>query len=166
MRVDNGVSKPFPYSLLATKTLKKRTVACTTGGKASDDALASDAVPLPDSQALNLAVVEADKLRKQLAAHNAEFQRLNAHIDQISSAIHHLEEELKQRDAKLAADNAEFQRLNAHIDQISSAYSRVKKQLTETKRHHEIETEQVRERVTQANRLLHSKSISLAESEA
>ena len=166
MRVDNGVSKPFPYSPLVTKTLKKRTVACITGAKASDDALASDAVPLPDSQALNLAVVEADKLRKQLAAHNAEFQRLNAHIEQISSAIHHLEEELKQRDATLAADNAEFQRLNAHIDQISSAYSRVQKQLIETKRHREIETEQVRERVTQTNRLLHSKSISLAESEA
>ena len=166
MRVDNGVSKPFPYSPLVTKTLKKRTVACITGGKASASSLASDAVPLPDSQALNLAVVEADKLRKQLAAHNAEFQRLNAHIEQISSAIHHLEEELKQRDATLAADNAEFQRLNAHIDQISSAFSRVQKQLTETKRHHETEIEQVRERFAQANRLLHSKSISLAESEA
>ena len=141
-------------------------MACITGGKASDDTLASDAVPLPESPALNLAVVEADKSRKQLAAHNAEFQRLNAHIEQISSAIHHLEEELKQRDATLAADNAEFQRLNTQIDQISSAYSRVQKQLTETKRRHEIETEQVRERVTQANRLLHSKSISLAESEA
>jgi hypothetical protein len=31
MRVDTGVSKPFPYSPLVTKTLKKRTVACITG---------------------------------------------------------------------------------------------------------------------------------------
>jgi len=31
MRVDTGVSKPFPYSPVVTKTLKKRTVACITG---------------------------------------------------------------------------------------------------------------------------------------
>jgi GT2 family glycosyltransferase/predicted nucleic acid-binding Zn-ribbon protein len=151
---------------LAAGNLASEAEQRSRDGKASDEALASDAMPLPESPALNLAVVEADKLQKQLAAHNAEFQRLNAHIEQISSAIHHLEEELKQRDAALAADNAEFQRLNTHIDQISSAFSRVQKQLTETKRHHEIEIEQVRERFAQANRLLHSKSISLAESEA
>ena len=35
LRVDNGVSKPFPYSPLVTKTLKKRTVACITGAHRS-----------------------------------------------------------------------------------------------------------------------------------
>ena len=35
MRVDNGVSKPFPYSPVVTKTLKKRTVACITGAHRS-----------------------------------------------------------------------------------------------------------------------------------
>jgi len=35
MPVDNGVSKPFSYSPLVTKTLKKRTVACITGAHRS-----------------------------------------------------------------------------------------------------------------------------------
>ena len=119
---------------------------------------------------LSAATLHSEQELKQrdatLAADNAEFQRLNAHIEQLSAAILRSEQEMKQRDATLAADNAEFQRLNAHIDQISSAFSKVQKQLTEAERHRETETEQVREGVTQANRLLHSKSISLAESEA
>src|ERR1700682_5887412 len=170
--------------------------------KVRNDVLTTGAAGLPDSPALNLAALEADRrlgretarltseIKRQakhierisaailhseqelkqrdatLAADNAEFQRLNAHIEQLSAAILRSEQEMKQRDATLAADNAEFQRLNAHIDQISSAFSKVQKQLTEAERHRETETEQVREGVTQANRLLHSKSISLAESEA
>src|SRR6202011_5369776 len=119
---------------------------------------------------LSAAILHSEQELKQraapLAADNAEFQRLNAHIEQISAALLRSEQELKQRDATLAADNAEFQRLNAHIEQKSSAFLKVQKQLTEAERHHKTETEQVREGVTQANRLLHSKNISLAESEA
>ncbi len=162
--------------------------------RASDEPLTTGATRLPESPALNLAALEADRLRREaalltseikrqakhieqisaavhrseeelkqrdetLAADNAEFQRLNAHIEQVSAALLRSEQELKQRDATLAADNAEFQRLNAHIEQISSAFSNAQRQ-------HETEIEQVRERVTQASRLLHTKSISLAESEA
>src|SRR5438552_6578491 len=162
--------------------------------RAIDEAITTGATRLPESPALNLAALEADRLRREaalltseikrqakhieqisaavhrseeelkerdaaLAANNTEFQRLNAHIEQVSAALLRSEQELKQRDATLAADNAEFQRLNAHIEQISSAFSNAQRQ-------HETEIEQVRERVTQANRLLHSKSISLAESEA
>ncbi|OLC99949.1 MAG: hypothetical protein AUH86_01220 [Acidobacteria bacterium 13_1_40CM_4_58_4] len=148
---------------------------------------------------------KADQRDAALAANNAEFQRLNAHIEQISSAVHRSEEELKQRDAtiarlethrsraeeelkqrdatiadlearrnqveaahrqQLAANSAEFQRLNAHIERLSSAFSEVQKQLAESHRQHETDIEQVRERVRQANQLLHSKSITLAQREA
>jgi methyl-accepting chemotaxis protein len=190
--------------------------------KAWDNVLTTGAARLSESPALNLAALEADRLRREaalltseikrqaehierisaavldseqelqqrdatLAANNAEFQRLNAHIEQISAAVLRSEQELQQRDGTLAADNAEFQRLNAHIEQISaavhrseeelkqrdatieqisSAFSDIQAQLAEAQRHHETEIEQVRERVAQTNRLLHSKSISLAESEA
>jgi GT2 family glycosyltransferase len=145
--------------------------------KTGDEALITGAAHLAESPALNLAALEADRLRREVAllmseikrqaehieqisaADNAEFQRLNAHIEQVSAALLRSDQELKQRDATLAADNAEFQRLNAHIEQISSAFSNAQRQ-------HEAEIEQVRERVAQTNRLLHSKSISLAESEA
>jgi GT2 family glycosyltransferase len=170
--------------------------------KARNDVLITGAARLPESPALNLAALEADRLRREAAfltseikrqaeqieqisaADNAEFQRLNAHIEQVSAAVLNAERELKGRDAaitelearriqeeaahqqQLAAGNAEFQRLNAHIEQLLSAFSKVQKQLTDAERHHETEIEQVRERVTQTNRLLHSTSISLAESEA
>jgi GT2 family glycosyltransferase/glycosyltransferase involved in cell wall biosynthesis len=141
---------------------------------------------------------KADQRDAALTANNAEFQRLNTHIEQISAAVHRSEEELKQRDAALTANNAEFQRLNTHIEQISAAVHRSKEelkqrdatlaanniefqrllkeraksisdiqaQLAEAQRHHDTEIEQVRERFAQANRLLHSKNVSLAESEA
>jgi O-antigen biosynthesis protein len=162
--------------------------------KASADALRTAPRPLPGAQALNVAVLEADKLRKQVAADTAEFERLNAHIKQISRAIHRAEEELKQRDATLAANNAAFQRLNAHIEQLSSAVHRAEEELeqrdatlaannaefqrlnahidkisaafAEAERQRETEINQARERLTQTNLLLHSRSISLAETEA
>ena len=152
--------------------------------KSRDEALITDAPHLAESPALNLAALEADRLRREVAllmseikrqaehieqksaADNAEFQRLNAHIEQISAALLRSEQEMKQRDATLAADSAEFQRLNAHIEQISAALLRSEQEMKQRGRRHETEIEQVRERVTQANRLLHSKSISLAESEA
>jgi len=104
------------------------------------------------SVALHRSEEELKKRDATLAADNAEFQRLNAHIEQISAAVHRSEEELKQRDAT--------------IEQISSAFSDIQAQLAEAQRQHETEIEQVRERFAQTNRLLHSKSISLAESEA
>ena len=134
--------------------------------KIRNDVLTTGAARLPDSPALNLAALEADRLRRETARLTSEIKRQAEHIERISAALLHSEQELKQRDTTLAADNAEFQRLNAHIEQISSAFLKVQKQLTEAERHRETETEQIREGVTQANRLLHSKSISLAESEA
>jgi GT2 family glycosyltransferase len=90
--------------------------------KGSDAALAA---PLPPSGALNLAVLEAEKLRKELAAQQAEFQRLNAHISQISAAVHRSEEELKQRDAAIADLEArgtqELQHLNSEIRDLKNS---------------------------------------------
>jgi GT2 family glycosyltransferase len=120
--------------------------------KTGDEALTTCAAHLAESPALNLAALEADRLRREVALLTNEIKRQAEHIEQISAA-------LLRSDQALAADNAEFERLNAHIEQISSAFSNAQRQ-------HETEIEQVCERVTQANRLLHSKSISLAESEA
>src|SRR5262249_19110844 len=95
-------------------------------GKGGDAALAAT---LPASGALNLAVLEVEKLRKELAAHQVEFQRLNAPFSQISAAVHRSEAELKQRDATIAANNAELQRLKADIEQISAAIARSEHEL-------------------------------------
>ena len=151
--------------------------------KARNDVLTTGAARLPESPALNLAALEADRLRREAAFLTSEIKRQAEHIERISAAVLNSERELKQRDATLAADNAEFQRLNAHIEQVSAALLRSEQELKQRdatlaadnaefqRLNAHIEQlssgfEQVRERVTQTNRLLHSKSISLAESEA
>src|ERR1700730_13603526 len=144
--------------------------------KARNDVLTAGVAHLPESPALNLAALEAEKLRRQVALLTSEINRQAEHIEQISAAIHDSERELQQRDATLAADNAEFQRLNAHIEQVSAALLRSEQEMQQRDatlaadnaefQRLNAHIEQMSERVTQTNRLLHSKSISLAESEA
>src|SRR5712692_9080211 len=97
--------------------------------RASDEALTTGAMRLPESPALNLAALEADRLRREAALLTSEIKRQAEHIEQISAAVHRSEEELKQRDETLAAHNAEFQRLNAHIEQLSAALLRSEQEL-------------------------------------
>lgn len=91
--------------------------------RASDETLTTASTRLPESPALNLAALEADRLRREAATLVSDIKRQAEHIEQISAAILRSEQELKQRDATIGANNAEFQRLNAEIERISSAFS-------------------------------------------
>ncbi|TMP96143.1 MAG: glycosyltransferase [Verrucomicrobia bacterium] len=92
--------------------------------EASENALTTGAMSHHGSPVLNLAALEADRLRKQLAQHGAEFERLNAHIERISAAVHRSEEELKQRSISLA----EQERCVVELT------DRLRKQLCDTRR--------------------------------
>jgi hypothetical protein len=121
--------------------------------RASDEALTELTTRLPNSPGLNLAALEADRLRREavraeqelkqrdatIAANKAEVQRLNAEIEQISAATVRSEQELKERDATIAANKAEFQRVNTEIERISSAFSSAQSELRDVKNSVEIE---------------------------
>jgi GT2 family glycosyltransferase len=84
--------------------------------RASDEALTTGSTRLPESPALNLAALEADRLRREAARLVSDIKRQAEHIERS-------EQELKRRDATIGANNAELQRLNAEIERISSAFS-------------------------------------------
>jgi GT2 family glycosyltransferase len=77
----------------------------------------------------NIAEEELKQREATIAAKDAEFQHLNAKIEQISTAIARSERELKQREATIAAKDAEFQHLSAKIEQISAAIARSEQEL-------------------------------------
>src|SRR5712692_4306882 len=110
------------------------------GLRASYEVLTKVTARLPRSPSLNLpvleAVLEADRLRKLLATHHAEFQRLNAHIERVSAAVQRSEEQLNQRHAHIERVSAAVQRSeeqlkqrDAHIERVSAAVQRSEEQL-------------------------------------
>jgi len=121
------------------------------GLRASDEVLTKATARLPRSPSLNLAGLEAYRLRKQ-----------------VSAAVQRSEEKLKQRDATLATRNAEFQRLNAEIEQISSALSKARNELKEREKSisdMQLKLVEAERRHAQINGLLLRRSVSLAEHE-
>jgi GT2 family glycosyltransferase/glycosyltransferase involved in cell wall biosynthesis len=79
----------------------------------------------------------------------------------------HLERELEQFRLHHEKERAEFQReIEKLRDRLAKTEARHKSQVEEVKGHYDSEIEQLRDRIIEINQLLHTRSISLAESEA
>src|SRR5207237_752376 len=118
----------------------------------------------------------SDSLRQSKIESAARASNLAKQTLQIAKLERHLKAERTESEAQLKAERTEYEaRLKAESEQLSQYKVEVELQIAKLERHLKIETEQLsernveveqlRDRYTQINRLLHSRSVSLAEHE-
>src|SRR6266480_2429194 len=118
----------------------------------------------------------SDSLRQSKIESAARASNLAKQTLQIAKLERHLKAERTESEARLKAERTESEaRLKAESEQLYQYKVEVELQIAKLERHLKIETEQLsernveveqlRDRYTQINRLLHSRSVSLAEHE-
>jgi GT2 family glycosyltransferase len=142
--------------------------------KVTDEALAAANARLPESPGVNLALLEADRLRREVAILASEIKRQTERIEQmseikrqaelieqISAAVLRSEAALKQRDATIAANNAEFECLNRSIKEREKSISDIQAQLAEAERQHERKIEHQRAEIRDLKNSVQTERIQL-----
>ncbi|PYL00959.1 MAG: hypothetical protein DME32_09880 [Verrucomicrobia bacterium] len=129
------------------------------------------------------ALAQAEAYQIQMRKLFASLQQRAAKISEYEAEIIKLKDAIRESAAHLKAERADFEaRLKAEREQLSEYKVEVELQIAKLQRHLKIETEQLRDRITQLsernieveqlrdrytqiNRLLHSRSVSLAQRE-
>src|SRR5438876_4146763 len=138
--------------------------------RVSGEALAAASARLPESPGVNLALLEADSLRREVALltselkrqaerieQMSELKRQAERIEQMSAAVFRSEEELKQRDAIIAANNAEIERITSALSSVQNelkererSISDIQAQLTESQQERERSISDIQAQLTES----------------
>jgi GT2 family glycosyltransferase/glycosyltransferase involved in cell wall biosynthesis len=114
--------------------------------------------------------LERELLAQTEARHKTEIEKLNAHLAQTEAQHKSQVEEFNTHLAQTEAQHkTEVEELSAHLAQTEAQHKTEVEELSahvaQTEAQHKTEVEELRQRIMEMNRLLHDKSVSLAEDE-